>query len=303
MSGSRILPFLIALWLAACAGHTSGVAGGGTGACETIKASPTPQLPHVSVSGTKVTAITQSLDAIFASQSPPIAAGSAYAIPNLDCADVEPPMGTSGYACTFEIRIAGAQPIAVTLAQPSTLAQTLFEALTAAGAATCDLSFGPHVVLASMTVSAGAVQFDDTSSYQAFPAPNVVAHGADAKSVIDAFSAAGIDDCDPTRTVFLVCNTLSGAPSCGTQWMPLVKLGSSEAIPVCAGSGATSPGATLAAAPSLAIWKAISAAATDAGFQPSNGTIAQATVVNARYFTWDGASLGFTLVMDDATPP
>ena len=43
--------------------------------------------------------------------------------------------------------------------------------------------------------------------------------------------------------------------------------------------------------------------ATDTDFKPLDGTPAQATVVNASYFRWDGSNLGFTLVMDNATPP
>ena len=51
------------------------------------------------------------------------------------------------------------------------------------------------------------------------------------------------------------------------------------------------------------MWKAMVTAAEGAGFKPLNGTIAQATVINARTFSWDGNTLAFTLTVDDATPP
>jgi hypothetical protein len=210
--------------------------------------------------------------------------------------------GATGYQCDFQVQVSGGQLTTIRLSPPSTLAQNLLDALTASGAMTCagkESSGG--VTVANVTVSAAGVQYDDTSQYEAFPAPNEVVHGADAESLVSAFAAAGIDDCDPTRYLFLVC-TQNGAPVCSYEWMPLQSVGSSYALPVCSG-GVTTPGPTLAAAPSLAIWRAIQAAATDTDFKPLDGTIAQATVVNARYFTWDGSTLTFTMVMDDATPP
>jgi hypothetical protein len=111
-----------------------------------------------------------------------------------------------------------------------------------------------------------------------------------------------IDDCDPTRNLFIVCNTFGGAPACGHELMGLATVGASELVPICGPSG-TSSEPPFDAATSLAIWNAIVKAAADAAFQPSNGTIAQTTVINADYFTWDGTTLAFSLVADDATPP
>jgi hypothetical protein len=301
---ARLTALLAVLGSAGCAGHTTGDAsdGGGNAACATIAAPLDAHLAHVSATGANATAIAQALDVLFAAQSPPVNPGQTYAIPTLDCGDVEPPFGGGGYACTFQLQPSSGAAIAVTANPPSTLAQGLYDALTAAGATTCDQGHGPHVVLQNMTVSPGEAQYDDVSHDASFPTPNLVVHGADAESLVAAFAAAGIDDCDPTRYVFLICSTLSGAPSCSYQWMPLDKVGSSYALPAC-GSGVGSSGPTLAAAPSLAIWRAVQRAATDAGFHPLSGTIAQANVVNARYFTWNGSTLTATMTMDDATPP
>jgi hypothetical protein len=153
-----------------------------------------------------------------------------------------------------------------------------------------------------MSVGGSQVQYDDTATFGPFPAPNVSVRGADATSVVSAFAAAGIDDCDATRYVFLVCTAIGGPPTCSYQWMPLVASGSAEAFPVCMGS-VESPGGSVTATASLAVWQAILAAAGSAGFQPSSGTLAQTTVINARYFTWDGTTLTFTLVQGNATPP
>jgi hypothetical protein len=285
-------------WSTGCAGHASD--GGSTdGACATIAAPFRVQLPHLTASSANATAIEQALDAIFAAQSPPLSPGATYAIPTLDCA------APGGYECVFQLQVGGGQPSTVTLPPPSTLAQNLATALTTAGAQGCPGKESSGAVqVANMTVSGNAVQWDDPSQYAAFPAPNLTITGPDARSVVDAFAAGGIDDCDPTRYVFLVCGTQGGAaPQCSYQWMPLTKVGTSQAVPVCTGAGATSPGATLTSAASLTLWQAILRAATDSGFVPQEGTVAQANVVNARYFTWDGSTLTCTIFMGDATPP
>ena len=85
--------------------------------------------------------------------------------------------------------------------------------------------------------------------------------------------------------------------------MPLQTVGSSDLIPMCMGEGETWPGPSIDASASMGIWQAILTAAMDAGFQPMSGTLAQTTVINARYFTWDGTSLTFSLVQGNATPP
>jgi hypothetical protein len=139
-------------------------------------------------------------------------------------------------------------------------------------------------------VTATEIQFDDASNYATFDAPNIRVRGADAQAVISAFAAAGIDDCDPTRNLFIVCNTGGGAPGCGHEWMDLATVGASELLPVCGPGGGTQAEPPFDAATSLTIWNAIVKVAADAGFQPMNGTMAQTTVINADYFTWDGTT-------------
>jgi hypothetical protein len=248
--------------------------------------------------------VARALDAIFGSQTPPVSPGQSYALSSLTCVDVQVPFGTAGYECSAEIQTDGGQPIAVNANAPSAIAQSLFDALTAAGSTTCVDPHGVHVELQNVAVTPGEVQFDEASNFRPIPAPDVVVRGADAQAVIMALSRAGIVDCGPTRRVFIICNSFGGTPNCGYQWLSLQTVGSSVLVPSCGpGSGGTQQGATLDASSSVAIWQSILAAAASAHFQPMHGTIEQTTVVNARYFTWDGTSLGFSLVTDDATPP
>jgi hypothetical protein len=159
------------------------------------------------------------------------------------------------------------------------------------------------VSLRNVSVNSNGAQFDDGSNYASIPEPNVIVRGMPAQNLLSALAAAGINDCDPTRTVFLICNSFGGAPNCGYQWQAFQMVGSSELLPTCGPSATTSQGATLDAASSSSIWRAVLAAATASGFRPSSGTLAQTTVINARYFSWDGSNLGFTLVTGDAVPP
>jgi hypothetical protein len=296
--------------LAACAGHGPGSDAPGTvgsnnstPACTTIPAPPVSQLPHIAATGANATAIEQALAAIFAAQNPPISPGTTYSIPTLDCGNAGG-FGPTGYYCDLQVQLSGGQPISIMLSPPSALAQTLTSALFAAGSMPANLKENNGALSASnMTVSPSGVQYDDASCYAAFDPPNVVAHGADAQAVLAAFAAAGVDDCDPTRYVFLVCSGSASAPSCSTTFMPLQTVGASDLIPLCMGEGETWPGSSFDAASSLAMWQAIQAAAMDAGFAPMSGTLAESNVINARYFTWDGSALTFTLVEGNATPP
>jgi hypothetical protein len=293
-------------WVNGCTDAGASAGGDDSATCTTIPAPPVSQLPHVSATGASAAGIEQALDAIFAAQTPAVSPGSSYTIPTLDCGDSQAPVdpvGPSGYRCTLQVQLGSGQPIPVTVAPPSSPAQNLVSALMAAGSTGCNAGFGLQLQLANVTVSASGVQYDDASSYAAFDPPNVTAHGADAQGVLAAFAAAGVDDCDPTRYVFLVCSGPGSAPSCSTQFMPLQSVGSSDLIPLCMGEGETWPGSSFDASSSLAMWQAIQTAAQDAGFQPMSGTLAESNVINARYFTWDGTTLTFTLVEGNATPP
>jgi hypothetical protein len=269
----------------------------------------------VTVSGANAAAIMQALDAIFASQTPPVSPGTAYSLPSLDCSDIAVP-GDSGFECLLALGADGGSQIEVsditasavgatdggedTDAGGSMLAQNLFNALAAAVSMPCVDPHGVHIQLQNVSVTANEIQFDDASNYATFDAPNILVRGPDAQGVISAFAAAGVDDCDPTRNLFIVCNALGGAaPSCGHEWMTLATVGASILESVCGPGGGTEPEPPFDAPTSLAIWNAIIKAASDAGFEPMNGTIAQTTVINADYFTWDGTTLAFLLVADD----
>jgi hypothetical protein len=283
----------------ACGTHSG--AGSAGAPCQTIGPAPTSKLPHLTVSGANATAIVQALDAIFASQTPPVSPGKAYSLTSLACSDIAVP-GASGVDCSLALGTDAALQIAFSDTAASMLAQNLLTALAAALPMPCFDPHGEHVQLQNVSVTANEIQFDDASDYATFRAPNIMVRGPDAQAVISAFAAAGIDDCDPTRNLFIVCNTFAGAPACGHDWMGLATVDASELVPICGPSG-TSPEPPFDAPTSLAIWSAIVKAATNAAFRPSNGTIAQTTVINADYFTWDGTTLAFSLVADDATPP
>jgi hypothetical protein len=171
MSRCPLLATLIA-WFSCSAGCGAQSGAGSDGAaCSTVAAAPQSRLPHVTASGANATAITQALDAIFASQTPPVAPGEPYALQKMDCVDLDVPTGPSGYECSLQVEADGGQPIAVTVNPPSVLAQNLFNALTAAGSTTCVDPHGVRVMLENVTVSTNDVQFDDASNYESFPAP------------------------------------------------------------------------------------------------------------------------------------
>ena len=295
----------------ACGTHSGADgAGGADAACQTIGPAPTSQLPHLIVSGANATAIAQALDAIFASQTRPISPGTAYSLTSLACSDIAVP-GDSGFECLLALGADGGSQIEAsditasavgatdggedTDAGGTMLAQNLFNALAAAVSMPCFDPHGVHIQLQNVSVTANEIQFDDASNYATFDPPNILVRGPDAQGLISAFAAAGIDDCDPTQNLFIVCNTLSGAPGCGHEWMTLAAVGASILEPVCGPGGGTQPEPPFDAPTSLAIWDAIIKAASAAGFQPMNGTIAQTTVINADYFTWDGTTAGLNL--------
>ena len=96
--------------VSACGTHSG--AGGASGPCQTIGPAPTSRLPHLTVSGVNATAIVQALDAIFASQTPPLSPGTAYSLPSLTCVDIAVP-GDSGVDCSLALGTDGGSQIAV----------------------------------------------------------------------------------------------------------------------------------------------------------------------------------------------
>jgi hypothetical protein len=307
----RFAALIACACLVACGTHSGPVRAGGS-SCVTVGPAPTSQLPQGIVSGANATAVIAALRAIFAAQTPPVSPGAAYSLASLACGDIAVP-GDTGVSCSLTLGADGGSQIDVsdiassasgtTDAGATTLAQDLFNALATAVSMPCVDPHGVHVQLQHVSVTANEVRFDDASNYGIFDAPNIHVGGPDAQALLDAFAAAGIDDCDPTRNLFIVCNTESGVPGCGHQWLSLATVGASELVPVCGPGGGTESEPPFDDATSLAIWTAMLKAASDTGFQPSNGTIAQTTIINADYFTWDGTTLAFLLVLDDPIPP
>jgi len=271
--------------------------------CATIGPAPQSELPHVSVSGTGATAIAEAVNAIASMQAFPVSLGDTYLLAGLACTDLDVPFSPSGYECSLQVAQDGGPPVTISTSVPSTLAQNLFGALMAAGSTTCVNPHGVHEQLLNVVVGPNSVQFDDASNYSPFPAPNVIVQGMTAQSIVAAFAAAGIDDCQYGRNAFVICNSFGGAPSCGWQWMSLETVGASELLPTCGPDSTTSPGGSLDATSSVTLWQSILAAAMAANFQPPSGNLSQTTVINASYFAWHGDMLGFTLVTGNATPP
>lgn len=297
-----------ALLIAACGSSASSAPAGGdatgaSGRCETLAPNPAPALPHVDRGEADARAVKSALDAILAAQSPPmvpVAAGDT--IPSLTCSDLATPED-GGLGCAFAIARGAAPAVDVTTPRPSPLAKTLYDALASAGVGACeDIAHGAFERVANLTVDERSLHFDDVSTHAALPEPNLTVEGAPAKDVVDAIAAGGVDDCDGTRTLFLVCNRSGGAPACGASYLPLDDVGGSALLYVC-NPRANAKGPTPDAASSKRIWDAILAAAKDRSFAPLTGTLDEATVINARTFRWDGERLSLHLVVDRAVAP
>jgi hypothetical protein len=312
------LGFLTLLACSSAVGSGEGTADGGNArdgaddaaVCRTLASPSSSRLPHVEATGTKAAAVIAAIDAILAAQSPPVKTGNgAYVLKSLDCHDlwVEGPDFVDGYSCNFSLELGHETPVKIEESAPSKLAQTLFDALRGAGSTNCnDMAHGDFIRLENVSVSASHIEFDDASTYETAFAPNLRVQGAQAQSVIDALAHASLDDCNSSRKLALVCHAFAAgdAPTCSYDWADLTKVGTSELLYACGpASGMRSEGGTLDAKGSQAVWSAILAAAKAAAFKPLEGTIAQTTILNASYFSWDGETLGLTLVTDDATPP
>jgi hypothetical protein len=271
-------------------------------ACDGIAAVPESKLPHVSATGPKASAILTALEAALSAHAPPIATGHAYAASRLGCRSIDTP-SAQGWACTFDVRVDTGAAVDVTVDAPE-ICERLYDALSAGGAKQCVDPHGQFVNVEDLTLTADSAEYDDASNYKTYAEPDVVVQGADAERIVKAFAAAGIDDCADTEKVFLICSTFSGAPSCGYQRLGLEQVGASTLQPICGpGSGGASRGGDLSQAASRDLWTALIDAAKSAGYKPINGTLDDVSVINARWFGWDGAKLGFTLVADNATPP
>ena len=306
----------IGLWmgLPACGGNVSSESSGGGGssgtggsggsaACERIAAPQKATPQQGSASGSQGQAVIGALAEVFAAQSPPIVVGPSYSMGTLSASNLWAPDATPGYHASVVLDLGGGTTAEATAADA--LAQSLFETLSQAGTHNCDdPAHGEFIRLSNVNVDvpAGKIDFDDVSSYAPPLAPDLLVKGAAAKGVLDAFATAGIVDCDAGKKVFLVCNKFGDSPSCGYDVIHLDLVDGSELINACT-PATVDPGPALTNEGSVALWNAMIAAAKSADVSPPNGTLDQATVINAGYFQWDGETLGCHFVVDTVTPP
>jgi len=273
------------------------------GMCKSIARPSTAPLPHVKATGAKGTAVVQALTAIYAAQTPPLMPPATHTIPSLSCSSSE---------CNFKLQN-GSSLVDIKLDPASPLARNLYSALVAAGAEPCGGAIAPapppgggggsYLKLTSMTVRLNEAEFDDVSSYTHGWEPNVVATGAAAQAMVAAFSFAGINDCDPSSSVFMICNTRNGHPECGYQRRPYKKVGAYWYLDTCIGTGGMLPGDDLSNDQATKVWQAILGAAQAAGFKPNDIPLEQTNIINGHFFTFDGTTVRFFLIADHATPP
>jgi hypothetical protein len=259
----------------------------------------------VVIGGAQGKAVVSALGELLGAQQPPVPEGTrTYAMQTITCSTVFTP-AADGSNCSLDVSIDGGASLAIGT-RDRALAVSLFSALADAGAVACnDLAHGDflHLSNVAIDIASGTVEFDDASKFSLPPSPNVRASGPEGARVVAAMEAASINDCDPSRTVFIVCNQFSESPACSTTFFPFENVGGSELVGACLPQPAVGPTIQLGASEALTLWNAIVGAAAASGFTPLNGTIEQATIINARYFTWDGASVGFLLTADNPTPP
>ena len=268
--------------------------------CTTIAPRPEPQLPHGSVQGAAATTIKQWVEKILAAQTPPIAPGRSYAFQRLACRNLDTPF-SSGRGCSFEVQIDGAEALKVSVEDPAPFASDLYEALDAADIEACNDPHGTFFELIDTTLTEDSLAYTNTSNYEGYPAPNLTVYGNDAKNILAAFAAAGLNDCDPIHKVFLLCGIQAGAAQCDYLRLALDQVGTAILLSTCGPSGGTTRGGDLTPEASRAVWNAISLAAKNAAF--SDGPIEGATLLNANWFSWDGRELGMRLILSDAVPP
>lgn len=304
----RARPLVPGVAAAACGGtslsHTSDQTGRNVASaeCASIPARARGKLPRVVLDGPKAQALLVLISDALAAQKPRITKSSTAVFASLACSAVSVPGASSGYGCTGEMK--GDPGLPVSLSPPSKLAADLFTALADAGTSVCVDPHGQRVQLQNVVASfkASHIEFDDASMYSVLPELDVVVSGEPAAALLDAFAAADIDDCATDSTVFLVCNRFRGAPSCGYSRSSLVVVYGSVLRPACLG-GVSHPGGELSPEASETVWQAVLNAARAAGYQPRRGTLDQATVINAKFFTWDGNHLQFELTVDSVTLP
>jgi hypothetical protein len=295
---------------AACANATSGDdanrvatldAAQDAGMC-VIAPLPAAQLPHGTVQGEAASSIKRIVDDILGAQTPPLSRGETYTLPRLFCFSGGgglPGSMPSGPGCGLEVPIDGADTGMVRIVAPDSLGSRLYDALWMAGVGYCsDPKAGTRITLSDVSVRADAIDFTDTSKYQLYSAQqNLTLRGADAKLIVDAFAAAGLDDCDEVYKVFLVCGLRPDAARCGYQRLPMERTDSGILFNTCfLGSGPPMQGGDLTPDRSLALWNAIVSGAQNAGLGVSVDA-ANANLINARWFSWNGEELAMLLML------
>jgi hypothetical protein len=251
--------------------------------------------PHVDTTA-GAQKVVQAIQGLIAAGSPcsgidcPDPNASSYTVTNVVCTQ---PTQLESDSCAMTLTLPSGNNAAVFTTSP-TPTINLIAALEAAGAKVCN---GMFVRLRNLSASATHVAFEDDSIYSSPTAPNVSVHGAEARSLLDAFTAAGLENCDTARDLSLSCaRAPDGAASCSTKWTPLEHVGDSDLVASCEPKD-PSPGPSLDASQAEAIWAAIAKAAAGAGYKPVLGTIAESTSLSAQAFTWDGNAVAFWLNM------
>lgn len=261
---------------------------------------PRQDLPRVTVGDPEASEIIGALETALAARS--VAVGSSYEIGQLDCSNVSTPQAEA-VSCLFDVKVDGGQPVEVDTADAGSTAQALFDAFTSAGVMPCIDSHRDSIGLRDLSIAQGVVEFADASIYSKQPAPNLNVTGSTARGLLDALESAGIDDCNPERRVFLACHTVTGGGAeCGYQLHPVVEVGNSWLQDTCR-LQPVEPGGVLDGTQSLQLWGALLAAAKAGNYQPPNGTLDEASVVNASTFGWDGEELGFVFTADNPGLP
>lgn len=269
-------------------------------------------LPHVTASGTEAAAVVHAIDSILRLNTPSIEpAKQSYVADTVVCENVTAatPNRATGYGCSLALAVDGGPAVAVDVPSPSKLAQDLYAALQSAGGSKCiDYAHGEFIraknFAANISASSSTANWDDVSNYSSPSSPNVVVDGASASGILSSFSNAKVADCDPSARAFVICTADQGTPSCSVLRDTLTDVSGSKLVYTCNPQGGEpQPAVALSDGDSRAVWAAITAAASAVNFAPLNGTIAQATVLNARYFQFDGVKLGFNLTLDDASAP
>jgi hypothetical protein len=249
---------------------------------------PFPPPPRVSATGKPAANLRTSFEAALSKAGHDAAGeGESYDVRRLDCRHRWAIEVDYGYQCSFDYRT-GTGDYASVVVDTSTMAESLFDALSNAGATPfLDPSHGKFERLTNATISREASAFDDRSHYFPPPDPNISVTGDLAHAVLDALTAAEVRDQD--GTVFVVCNAFDGAPKCG-YWFVLRD-----------GFGTTVGQTEVNADTSALLWTSMLNVAAATGVQSVGG--GPPLSFNARSLSFDGTTLRLLLTTSSIIPP